>query len=226
MPGPLPAAVLWDMDGTLVDTEPYWIAQEHALVESFGGTWSHEHALELVGLALVDSAAYILSVTGLPLTPEQVVRRLVDGVGAALAEQVPWRPGARQLVSGLRAAGVPLALVTMSYRSLTDVLEAALPPGLFDVVVPGDEVLRGKPDPFPYQRAAQLLGVRAQDCVAIEDSESGARAAVAAGAATIVVPSVKPVPPISGAVQLPTLAGLAPADLAAVAGLNRPAAPG
>ncbi len=208
-----PAAVLCDMDGTLVDTEPYWIAEEFALVHAHGRAWSHEHAMHLVGLALLESAAYIKSVAELPLTPPEIVDRLVAGVGARLAERIPWRPGAEQLVRRLRAAEVPLALVTMSYRALTDVFETAAAPGLFDVVVTGDQVRRGKPDPEPYLRAAELLGVRPGDCVALEDSESGARSAVAAGVPTIVVPSVKPVPRIPGSVQIPTLAGLDAADV-------------
>ena len=90
----LPAAVLWDMDGTLVDSEPYWIAQERALVESYGGQWSHQHAMTLVGQSLPDSGRYIVGHSPVTLSPEQVVDRLVDGVGERLRERViPWRPG-------------------------------------------------------------------------------------------------------------------------------------
>jgi HAD superfamily hydrolase (TIGR01509 family) len=209
----LPAAVLWDMDGTLVDSEPYWIEEETALVRSFGGLWSHKHALTLVGQSLPVSGAYIVEHTPVILTPEQVVDRLVDGVGRRLRECVPWRPGALELLTELRSAGVARALVTMSYRRLTDQLEAALPPGTFDAVVAGDEVARGKPHPDPYLDAAAALGVDPLDCVAIEDSEAGARSAVAAGVPTIVVPNVKPVPDIRGAAQLPTLRGLRVGDL-------------
>jgi HAD superfamily hydrolase (TIGR01509 family) len=213
----LPAAVLWDMDGTLVDSEPYWMAEEHALAQRHGGRWSHEDALDVVGLALLDSAALIVQRTGIALTPEQVVTELVDGVCRRLAEGVPWRPGAQGLLARLRAAGVRTALVTMSYRSLTDALERALPAGSFDVIVPGDEVVRGKPHPEPYLRAAQLLGLPAAECVAIEDSEAGARSAAAAGARTVVVPHVKAVPQLPGTVQIPTLEGLTPAELLIVA---------
>lgn len=212
----LPAGVLWDMDGTLVDSEPYWIAEEHALVRSFGGQWTHEHAMNLVGQSLPKSGAYIVEHSPVTLTPEQVVDRLVDGVGRRLQEQVPWRPGARELLTDLRSRGVPCALVTMSYRRLADRLKAVLPAGTFDAVVTGDEIARGKPHPDPYLAAAAALGVDPWDCVAVEDSQAGARSAVAAGVPTVVVPNVKPVPPLRGSVQLSTLLGLRARDLVAV----------
>ena len=116
----LPAAVLWDLDGTLIDSEPYWFAEEQALVESFGGTWTYADALALVGRALLDSAAYILARSAVALTPESVVDRLVAGVAGRIRAEVPWRPGARELLAALREEGVPTGLVTMSYRPITD----------------------------------------------------------------------------------------------------------
>jgi HAD superfamily hydrolase (TIGR01509 family) len=223
MSSPFPSAVLWDMDGTLVDSEPYWIAEERALVESYGGTWTHADALALVGNPLIVSATYIVQRAGVPLTPVEVVERLVAGVGARLRQQVPWRPGVRELLAELNEAGVPCALVTMSYRVLTDLLVAALPEGALQVVVSGDEVTHGKPHPEPYLTAAARLGIDPGAAVAIEDSEAGARSAAAAGVAVIVVPNVKAVPPIPGTVQVPTLAGVGAADLlTAVAGVCVP----
>lgn len=212
-PGPLPAAVLWDMDGTLLDTEPYWIAEEHALVESFGGRWSMEHAHNLVGNPLLVSAEYIRANSPVTLPPEQIVHRLQAGVIDRLAEQVPWRPGALELLSGLRTAGVPCAMVTMSWRAMVDVVVAALPAGSFEVLITGDEVEHGKPDPEPYLRAAAALGVPVTDCVAIEDSVTGVASALASGARTIAVPHVVAVPPRTGLTVLDTLAGVAPRDL-------------
>ncbi len=209
----LPAAVLWDLDGTLIDSEPYWFAEEQALVESFGGMWTYADALALVGRALVDSAAYILERTDVELTAEDVVDRLVAGVSARIRAEVPWRPGARELLAELRAEGVPTGLVTMSYRPITEALASALPIGSFDIVVSGEDVTQGKPHPEPYLTGAARLGLDATDCIAIEDSETGARSASAAGARTIVVPSVKAVPRLPGVVQIPTLVGVTPTDL-------------
>ena len=219
----LPAAVLWDMDGTLVDTEPYWINAEHAIVEEAGGTWSDEYAHQLVGNDLMVSAQFIRDHSPVELEPVEIIEELLRRVVAQVAEHVPWRPGALELLTGLQEAGVPSALVTMSWRSLADAVLAALPAGTFTAVVTGDEVEHGKPHPEPYLAAARALGVEVADCVAIEDSPTGVRSAVAAGVPTIAVPHVVPVPVTVGAVQLPSLRGLAPADLCSVFdGARRP----
>jgi HAD superfamily hydrolase (TIGR01509 family) len=209
----LPAAVLWDMDGTLVDTEPYWIAEEHALVEQHGGVWTDEHAHQLVGNDLLVSAEYILAHSPIELTPHEVVDALLAGVVARVADHVPWRPGARELLAALVAQGVPCALVTMSWESLATAVVKNLPTGSFTAVITGDVVSHGKPHPEPYLAAARLLGVDLGACIAIEDSQPGVASAVAAGVPTIAVPHHVEVPETVGAVQISTLAGLTPPDL-------------
>jgi HAD superfamily hydrolase (TIGR01509 family) len=212
-----PAAVLWDMDGTLVDTEPYWVAVETELVESHGGTWTTEHALNLVGNDLMDSARYIREHGGVDLPPEEIVDLLLDGVVEHVERAVPWRPGAPELLADLRASGVRCALVTMSYERFVAPVLAALPKGSFDVVVTGDAVSRGKPHPEPYLHAARLLGVDPAQCLAIEDSNTGTRSAEAAGCLVVVVENHVPVAPGERRVFLDTLAGVRPADLAGLA---------
>ena len=209
----LPAAVFWDMDGTLVDTEPYWINAEHSIVEEAGGVWNDEYAHQLVGNDLMVSAEFIRDNSPVTLEPVEIVEDLLRRVIAQVSEHVPWRPGAIELLTALRAAGVPNALVTMSWRSLADSVVSALPEGTFAAVITGDEVEHGKPHPEPYLAAARALGVEVTDCIAIEDSPTGVRSAVAAGVPTLAVPHVVPVPVIVGAVQVPSLRGLTPADL-------------
>src|SRR5450631_2247204 len=209
----LPSAVLWDMDGTLVDTEPYWIAEEHALVELHGGVWTDEHANQLVGNDLMVSAEYILAHSPIELTPLEIVNALLAGVVARVADHVPWRPGARELLASLVAQGVPCALVTMSWESLASAVVMSLPKGSFAAVITGDVVSHGKPHPEPYLAAARLLGVELGACVAIEDSPPGVASAVAAGIPTIAVPHHVKVPEITGAVQILSLANLEPQDL-------------
>jgi HAD superfamily hydrolase (TIGR01509 family) len=188
-----PAAVLWDMDGTLCDTEPYWIETEFALAERFGAEWTTADALQLVGNDLLESGRYIRRRMGLDLSPEEIVELLLDGVVARIAEAVPWRPGARELLASLHEAGVRCALVTMSWQRFVAPVLRQLPPGSFQVVVTGDQVSNGKPHPEPYETAAAALGVAPEDCIAIEDSNTGAKSAEAAGCTVLVVPQHVPV---------------------------------
>ena len=213
MTSALPAAVLWDMDGTLVDTEPYWMAAEHALVEGHGGRWTDEHAHQLVGNDLLVSAEYIRAHSPIQLTPVEIVHELLASVITSVKAHVPWRPGARELLESLAAQGVPCALVTMSWESLATAVVNSLPSGSFAAVVTGDVVQHGKPHPEPYVVAARMLGVDLAACVAIEDSPPGVASAVAAGIPTIAVPHHVEVPETRGAVQISTLAGLTAPDL-------------
>ncbi|WP_295121400.1 HAD family phosphatase [uncultured Leifsonia sp.] len=213
----MPAAVFWDMDGTLVDTEPYWMASEQELVGSFGGTWTHDDGLLLVGLGLWNSAE-ILQSRGVELSADEIVHWLTERVRERLVTQgVPWRPGARELLQSLRERGVRTALVTMSVRSMAEQIVSAIPFDAFDVIVSGDEVGEPKPHPEPYLRAAELLGVEPVDAVAIEDSLVGLSSAVASGATTIGVPHIVPLPESDEHTLWESLAGRTADDVAAVA---------
>jgi HAD superfamily hydrolase (TIGR01509 family) len=209
----LPAAVLWDMDGTLVDTEPYWIAAEHAIVEEHGGTWNDEFAHQLVGNDLMVSAEFIRDNSPITWSPERIIHELLDRVIAQVEEHVPWRPGALDLLEDLAQHEVPTALVTMSWRSLADAVLEGLPGAGFTALVTGDEVAHGKPHPEPYIAACRMLEVSPAYCVAIEDSPTGVRSAVAAGVPTLAVPHVVPVPVQRGAVQAASLQGIRAHDL-------------
>jgi HAD superfamily hydrolase (TIGR01509 family) len=207
------AAVLWDMDGTLVDTEPYWVAAEYEIAEEHGGTWSREHALNLVGNDLIVSGRYIREHAGVDLEPATIVELLLEKVTARITEAVPWRPGAVELLAELAGHRIRCALVTMSYRQFVAPVLASLPTGTFEVVVTGDAVSQGKPHPEPYAKAAAVLGVDPGRTVAIEDSNTGARSAEAAGCTVLVVPNHVPVLPEPGRHFRNTLEGLTPADL-------------
>ena len=161
------------MDGTLVDTEPYWMAAEHALVAEFGGTWTDADGASLVGNPLLTSARIIRERGSVDLPDEVIVDRLVEHVRRAVVLGVPWQPGARELLAEIVAKGLPCALVTMSYVDLAEAVVSALPPGSFATLVTGDVVTHGKPHPEPYLTAAERLGVRPQDCIALEDSPPG-----------------------------------------------------
>ncbi|MGP3534885.1 HAD family hydrolase [Microbacterium sp. RD1] len=216
MTSPLPAAVLWDMDGTLVDTEPYWMAAETPLVERFGGTWSHEQALQLVGLGLEDSAR-IFQAAGVRMGVGDIIDTLTDDVMRSLAVTgVPFRPGARELLADLRAQGIPTALVTMSIRRMADSVVDLIEFDAFDVVIAGDDAPRPKPFPDAYLQACEALGVDPRDTVAIEDSPNGLRAAVASGAVSLGVPLMLPLEGAGAHELWPTLEGRTTNDLRAL----------
>lgn len=204
------AAVLWDLDGTIVDTEPLWMAAEQRLAAAHGKVWTDEDALQLVGNSLIASGEYIRDTLGLPMTAEEIVSYLVESLAGSLREHIDWRPGARDLIEALDATGVPQALVTMSYASIAEPVAASLP---FAAVVTGDAVSRPKPFPDPYLLAAEKLGVPASRCLAIEDSRTGAASANAAGCDVLVVPHFVTVPEQERRVLIPTLAGVTPDDL-------------
>nr|WP_308121833.1 HAD family phosphatase [Actinotalea ferrariae] len=212
---PLPAAVLWDMDGTLVDTEPAWMAAEVALVAEFGGVWTDEDSLRMIGMPLL-TAAGILRAHGVDLPEDAIVERLVASVVAAVGRDLVWQPGARELLGAVRDAGIPCALVTMSYRNLAEAVVGQAPPGTFDLLVTGDEVTHGKPHPEPYLRAADLLGVDITRCVAVEDSPPGVASALASGARTLGVQHIARVEAQPGLSRAGSLAQIGLDDLRAL----------
>ncbi len=214
--GAPPAAVLWDMDGTLVDTEPYWMAAELELVREFGGRWTEADARSIIGFDLLDAAAVLRDRGSVRLGPTEIVERLHAGVLARIRERMPWRPGARRLLSELHHQGVPCALVTMSWRPLVDAVLEALAPIRFEVVVTGDTVTNGKPHPEPYVRAATELGVDPVQCVAIEDSPTGVTSAAAAGCVVVAVPNLVNIEPAAGRYIIPSLRDVTPEHLGAM----------
>jgi HAD superfamily hydrolase (TIGR01509 family) len=211
-------AVLWDMDGTIVDTEPYWFAAEYAVVAEHGDSWSDDLARSVVGFDLLDAGRFMIEHGGVRLTPHEIVELLLDSVVTELKREVPWRPGARELLADVRSAGIPTALVTMSWRRFAIEVVNALPTGAFDVSVVGDDVKRGKPHPDPYLLAAERLGVDITKCLAIEDSPTGVASALAAGSFVLAVPHHVDVPmrhDVNGRMtRRDTLAGITSDELA------------
>ncbi len=188
-----PDAVLFDMDGTIVDTEPYWMVAETELITSYGGTWTHEDGLQMVGFGLPAAAAVFQS-RGVDLPIDDIIEWMTTRVLEQVAEEVPWRPGARELLSELRERGITTALVTMSITRMAEAIAGAIGFPAFDVIVGGDQVEHSKPHPEAYLLAAERLGVDIRRCVAIEDSIPGLASAVASGAVVIGVPLHAPLP--------------------------------
>ena len=217
-----PAAVLWDMDGTLVDTEPYWMRAETEIVESFGGVWTHADGMLMVGSGLTNSAA-ILQSRGVDLGADEIVGRLTDRVQEQLRDHgVPWRPGARELLRLVKEAGIPMGLVTMSIDRMARQISDLIGFDAFDTIVTGDMVTDSKPHPEAYLAAAVSLGVDVLHCVAVEDSVPGVASAVAAGTVTIGVPHLVPLETSHLYDLWPTLAGQSVADLHSIYSTRRP----
>ncbi|HEX7305231.1 HAD family phosphatase [Lentzea sp.] len=191
-------AVLWDMDGTLLDSEKLWDIPLYEYAEKLGGTLSLETRERMVGTNVPTTMRLLFADVGLDPSAED----LVDGAAwiSRRTEEVfraglPWRPGAQEALRAVRASGVPMALVTSTERALTEVALDTIGRDLFDVTVCGDEVDGlNKPLPEPYLKAARLLGVDPVECVAVEDSPTGVAAAVAAGCTVLVVPCDVEVP--------------------------------
>ncbi|BCK55396.1 HAD family hydrolase [Nocardia wallacei] len=216
---PALAAVLWDMDGTLLDSEKLWDVGVRELSVELGGEMTDATRHALIGAAADDALRIIFA--GLDLYPDPAamaeagewLHRRVTGL---MAGPVPWRPGAADALAAVRAAGLRCGLVTNTTRAITELCLDTLGRNNFDVTVCGDEVPHGKPAPEPYLHAAHLLGVPPEHCVAVEDSPTGAHAAATAGCAVLVIPCEIPVPRRPGYIFRDSLAGLTPADLRSI----------
>jgi HAD superfamily hydrolase (TIGR01509 family) len=186
-------AVLFDMDGLLVDSEPLWFEVECSVMARLDGRWSEADQQALIGGSLPRTVSYLLERAGRPASPEDVGRWLVDGMTSLLtSRKLRVLPGARELLAEVRAAGIDCALVTSSERPIMDAVLRQLEI-TFSATVCADDVTRGKPDPEPYLRAASLLGADPRCCVALEDSPNGVASAEAAGCRTVAVPSLVPI---------------------------------
>lgn len=206
-----PSAILWDMDGTLLDSEKLWDVSLEALAEQLGGTLSAEGRESMVGSNMAHSLTILFDDLGIPCTPEDLAtaQKWLRAKTAELFDAgLEWRPGAREALELVGRSGLPMALVTNTERFLTERALGTLGRDRFGAIVCGDEVQLGKPHPEPYQKAAEMLGLRPAECLAIEDSPTGTAAAEAAGTTVLVIPCAVPVPAGPRRIQRDSLEGL------------------
>lgn len=209
-------AVLFDMDGTLVDSEKLWDISLAALYEYHGGTLSPEVRAAMVGSSAENTIRTVYTDLGLELDPVAMAEsdRWLHTYTAELFDGgLPWCDGAQELLEALAAEGTPMALVTNTQRALTDRALNSIGAQYFSATVCGDEVARGKPAPDPYLRAAALLELSPAECLAIEDSVTGTAAAEDAGCPVLVVPNDVAVPSGPRRRHVRSLAGIDVADL-------------
>ncbi|MFG1880065.1 HAD family hydrolase [Sphaerisporangium sp. NPDC049003] len=188
-------AVFFDMDGTLVDTEKLWFQAESQVMRRLGAGWTAADQENLLGGSMPSTVAYMLRASGSSRDPEEVASWMLDGILGLLADGFEVMPGAAELLAEVRAAGVPVGLVTSSSRLMADAVLGGIGRDTFDTVVTGDDVRHFKPDPEPYLLAARLLGVDPARCAVIEDSPTGVAAGTAAGCAVVAVPTGPAIPP-------------------------------
>jgi len=215
----LPAlqAVLWDMDGTLVDSETVWAEVQLELMAELGATWTIEDCMTLIGSDLRDAVqVWLARIPEGVITADELADRMFSEVVEALRKQVTFMPGALELLQALRKEEIPCALVSASYRVMIEAVLGHLPPDPFDVIVAGDEVTLGKPHPEPYLTGVERLGVDPAYCVAIEDSVTGTQAATAAGLYVVAVPQLVTVPEAPRRLVVKSLEPLTPESLRAL----------
>jgi HAD superfamily hydrolase (TIGR01509 family) len=223
MPAETLRAVLWDLDGTLLDSEKLWDIPLYELTEKLGGQLSLETRQAMVGTNVMVTLRLLYAEVGITEPTREQVADGAAWIDRRMAEvfrqDLPWRPGAADALRTVRASGLPMALVTSTERGLTEIALDTIGRSLFDVTVCGDEVDgRNKPLPEPYLKAANMLDVDPKACVVVEDSPTGTESAVAAGATVLVVPCEVPVEPGERRVFRESLAGLTVADLTALLG--------
>lgn len=183
------AAVIFDLDGVLVDSEAAWDRARRALVEERGGAWRESATRDMMGMSSLEWSAYVRDELGVDLAPQEISAQVVDKLLAVYREALPLYPGAQEAVGGL-AARWPLGLASSSNREVIQLVleESDLDP-LFRAWVSSEEVARGKPAPDVFLEAARRVGVEPRACVAIEDSHNGLRSAHAAGMRVIALPN-------------------------------------
>jgi HAD superfamily hydrolase (TIGR01509 family) len=209
-------AVLFDMDGLLIDSEPQWLAAETATVEQLGGVWGSQQNHDLHGTNLPVAADYMIRYTRSRLTRHEVMRLLSHHFAIELSRGVGFQRGAVELLEALAATEVRVGLVTSSIRVHAEVVLGHLPDRYFDVTVTADDVAMLKPHPMPYLTALESLQVAAGRTVVLEDSPPGVAAAEAAGCHVVAVPSVTVIEP---APRRTVVGSLADVDVGLLQGL-------
>lgn len=210
----LPRAILLDMDGTLADSEDWWYQAETEIMADLGVTWSKEYVAQIVGSSQEYATSKIVSDFDLSISPSELGARLVSRVcEIGEASEVPWRPGAYELLALTVELGIPTALVTSSYERFARIVIDDAPAGSLTTLVAGDHGLPGKPDPAPYLRAAELTGAAPETSVVIEDSIFGVRSGMAARAHVVYVPYMVEVAEAPGLIRVDSLESIDEAAL-------------
>ncbi|NBR93352.1 MAG: HAD family phosphatase [Actinobacteria bacterium] len=201
-----PEAIFFDMDGLLVDTEPYWLATERELMAEFDVLWRHEDQMYCLGGPMKKVGDYMSSLANSRESSEWFIAELISRISLKF-RNISLMPGIRSLLDEIEEQLLPCALVSASPRVLVDAVISSFEKSPFEVTISADDVERSKPHPDPYLKAAALLGVDIVKSLIIEDSPTGVTAARASGAKVIAVPHLAPVSPAPRCAIITTLEG-------------------
>ena len=202
----LPSAVFFDMDGLLVDTEPYWLETERELMAEFDVLWRSEDQLFCLGGPMSKVGRYMSELAQEKRSPEWFADELINRM-AKKFQKIELMPGISNLLGEITRIGLPSALVSASPRRLVNAVLTAIPTNPFAITISSDDVLRGKPHPDPYLKAAASVEVKIEDSLILEDSPTGVTAARASGAWVVAVPHIAPIEPARKSVTVTSLAG-------------------
>lgn len=192
----LPAAILFDMDGTLVDSEPVWGLVENSIAEDIGGHLTEEDRMRMLGGSMQTIVEAMLAIATKPTTGEYIEYEMNHRMVVRITDECPWRDGAAELLTWAKERGIPCALVSASARIIVEAVAGQAPVAdAFAVTITHDDVAETKPHPEGYLKAAEVLGVEIADCLVVEDSYNGLRAGMASGAHVVAVRGIAPVTP-------------------------------
>ena len=201
-----PVAVFFDMDGLLVDTEPYWLETERDLMAEFGVQWQTEDQLFCLGGPMEKVGRYMSDLANSAQPPDWFTTELIERMSKKFLA-ISLMPGIAPLLEEITRVNLPSALVSASPRKLVDAVLAAIPGHPFALSISADDVLRGKPHPDPYLKAAALLNVDIANSLILEDSPTGVTAARSSGAWVVAVPHIAPIEPAAKSMVITSLVG-------------------
>ena len=183
-------AVFFDMDGTLIDSEPFWLEAEIELMARFGFVWDEDNQAHCLGGPLDRVGEYMNDLAGRPRSGAYFTQEVISLMAEKLKAGAPFMPGACELIAVIEQWSIPMALVSASPRILMDAVLANMEHTPFGVSISADDVVNVKPHPEGYEKAARFFDKAPRDCLVIEDSDAGVSAAVASGACVLAIPQL------------------------------------
>ncbi len=209
----MPKAVFFDMDGTLIDSEPLWLENEIKLMAQFDYEWTIEDQKHCIGGPIQKTANYMVSKAKSENDPQFFIEALISMVSTDFESRLTFMPGALELLKEISELGIKLALVSASPRQMLEATHRVLEGKYFELLVSSDDVQKAKPDPECYRKAAEFFGVDISDCLVLEDSATGVASGRASGARVVAIPHLVSVESDERVVIINSLLGITAKEL-------------